>query len=121
MRSTQTAMRGVTMLVWLTMVLLVTECHAQGQTGPAQRSSQPKPIEGVVTAETVAEGLEHPWALAFLPDGRDPGDRASGPAPGRLADRPGIGAAGRRAAGAGPGAGRAARRGAWIRSSPRTG
>jgi glucose/arabinose dehydrogenase len=63
-------MRGVTMLAWLTMVVLVTECHAQGQTGPAQRSPQPEPIEGVVTAETVAEGLEHPWALAFLPDGR---------------------------------------------------
>ena len=29
MRSTQMAMRGVTMLVWLTMVLLVAECHAQ--------------------------------------------------------------------------------------------
>ena len=70
MRPTQTAMRGVTVLAWLTMVLLVTKCHAQGQTGPAQRSPQPKPIEGVVTAETVAEGLEHPWALAFLPDGR---------------------------------------------------
>ncbi|HJR33462.1 MAG TPA: PQQ-dependent sugar dehydrogenase [Gemmatimonadales bacterium] len=70
MRPTQTAKRGVTVLAWLTMVLLVTECRAQGQTGPAQRSPQPKPIEGVVTAETVAEGLEHPWALAFLPDGR---------------------------------------------------
>src|SRR5215211_7537804 len=63
MRSTQTAMRCVTTLVWLTMVPLVTECHAQGQTGPAQRSPQPKPIEGVVTAEPVASGLEHPWAL----------------------------------------------------------
>jgi aldose sugar dehydrogenase len=70
MRSTQTAMRGVTILAWLTMVLLVTECHAQSQTGPAQRSPQPKPIQGVVTTETVASGLEHPWALAFLPDGR---------------------------------------------------
>ena len=70
MRPTQMAKRGVTVLAWLTMVLLVTECHAQGQTGPAQRSSQPKPIEGVVTTETVAEGLDHPWALAFLPDGR---------------------------------------------------
>jgi glucose/arabinose dehydrogenase len=70
MRSTQTAIRGVTMLMWLTLVLLVTECHAQGQTGPAQRSPQPKPIDGVVTAETIASGLEHPWALAFLPDGR---------------------------------------------------
>jgi aldose sugar dehydrogenase len=70
MRSTQTAMRGVTLLAWLTMVLLVTECHAQGQTGPAQRSPQPNPIGGVVTVETVASELEHPWALAFLPDGR---------------------------------------------------
>ena len=71
MRSTQTVMRGVTILVWLTMVLLVTECHAQGdRTGPAPSSPQPRPISGVVTAETVASGLEHPWALAFLPDGR---------------------------------------------------
>ena len=70
MRSTQTAIRGVTMLMWLTLVLLVTECHAQGQTGPAQGSPQPKPIDGVVTTETIASGLEHPWALAFLPDGR---------------------------------------------------
>jgi glucose/arabinose dehydrogenase len=70
MRSTQMAIRGVTMLAWLTMVLLVTECHAQSQTGPAKASPQPKPIQGVVTAEAVASGLEHPWALAFLPDGR---------------------------------------------------
>ena len=71
MRSTQTAMRDVTMLVWLTMVLLVTECHAQGaELGSAQRSPQPKPTQGVVRVETVASGLEHPWALAFLPDGR---------------------------------------------------
>ena len=55
MRSTQMVMRGITMLAWLTMVLLVTECHAQGaRTGPAQRSPQPKPIQGVVTVETVA-------------------------------------------------------------------
>ena len=71
MRTTQTVMRGVTLLVWLTMVLLVTECHAQGaEQGSAQSSPQPKPTEGVVTAEVVATGLEHPWALAFLPDGR---------------------------------------------------
>jgi glucose/arabinose dehydrogenase len=64
-------MRGLTLFAWLTMVLLVTECHAQGaQAGPAQRSPQPKPARGVVSAETVALGLEHPWALAFLPDGR---------------------------------------------------
>jgi glucose/arabinose dehydrogenase len=38
------------------------------QGGPA--SPQPGYTEGVVRAETVASGLEHPWALAFLPDGR---------------------------------------------------
>jgi glucose/arabinose dehydrogenase len=67
------ATRGVTVLAWLTMVLLITECHAQSgpaQAGAAQRSPQPKPIQGVVTVETVASELQHPWALAFLPDGR---------------------------------------------------
>jgi glucose/arabinose dehydrogenase len=37
--------------------------------GPAPRSPTPKATEGVVRAETVARGLEHPWALEFLPDG----------------------------------------------------
>ena len=71
MRTTGTATRGATLLAWLTTVLLVTQCQAQTpQTGPSQRSPTPKPIRGTVTTETVASGLEHPWALAFLPDGR---------------------------------------------------
>src|SRR5687768_7831889 len=37
---------------------------------PAQRSPTPSSTSGVVRAETVARGLERPWALAFLPDGR---------------------------------------------------
>ena len=37
---------------------------------PAQRSPTPASRSGVVRAETVARGLERPWALAFLPDGR---------------------------------------------------
>ncbi|MBA3316617.1 MAG: PQQ-dependent sugar dehydrogenase [Gemmatimonadales bacterium] len=50
---------------------LVTHCQAQGpQAGSAQRSPTPESIKGKVGAETVAKGLEHPWALAFLPDGR---------------------------------------------------
>jgi glucose/arabinose dehydrogenase len=36
----------------------------------APRSPTPNPLPGVVRAETVAQGLEHPWGLAFLPDGR---------------------------------------------------
>jgi glucose/arabinose dehydrogenase len=42
-----------------------TESQAQ-----APRSPTPRPTEGVVRVEAVARGLEHPWALAFLPDGR---------------------------------------------------
>jgi glucose/arabinose dehydrogenase len=50
---------------------LLTQCRAQKpQLGPSQRSPTPKPIIGKVGAETVAVGLEHPWALEFLPDGR---------------------------------------------------
>jgi glucose/arabinose dehydrogenase len=36
----------------------------------APRSPTPAPVDGAVRVETVAKGLEHPWALAFLPDGR---------------------------------------------------
>jgi glucose/arabinose dehydrogenase len=51
---------------------MVTQCRAQPpqQTGPAQRSPTPASVEGNITTETVASGLVHPWALAFLPDGR---------------------------------------------------
>jgi glucose/arabinose dehydrogenase len=52
-------------------VVLVTQCKAQvPQNGPSLRSPTPGAILGKVGAETVAEGLVHPWALAFLPDGR---------------------------------------------------
>jgi glucose/arabinose dehydrogenase len=40
--------------------------EAQAQ---APRSPTPASTPGVVKAETVARGLEHPWGLAFLPDG----------------------------------------------------
>src|SRR5688572_1987161 len=70
MRPTQ-VIPGTAMLAFLAMLPLVTQCQAQApRSGPAQSSSQPKPMEGKVGAETVAKGLEHPWALAFLPDGR---------------------------------------------------
>ncbi|HEU4685917.1 MAG TPA: PQQ-dependent sugar dehydrogenase [Nitrospira sp.] len=36
----------------------------------APQSPTPPSREGVVTVATVAQGLEHPWGLAFLPDGR---------------------------------------------------
>jgi glucose/arabinose dehydrogenase len=37
---------------------------------PEIASPQPGSLEGVVRAETYATGLVHPWALAFMPDGR---------------------------------------------------
>jgi aldose sugar dehydrogenase len=36
----------------------------------APQSPNPQPTAGVVRAEVVARGLDHPWALEFLPDGR---------------------------------------------------
>ena len=41
--------------------------QAQGQ---APRSPTPAPVTAPVRVQTVADGLEHPWGLAFLPDGR---------------------------------------------------
>jgi aldose sugar dehydrogenase len=43
---------------------------AVGAQSLADRSPTPPPTTGVVTVETVATGLEQPWGLAFLPDGR---------------------------------------------------
>jgi glucose/arabinose dehydrogenase len=52
---------------------VLARCEAQAPSegeGLAPRSPTPAPVEGVVRVETVARGLEHPWALTFLPDGR---------------------------------------------------
>lgn len=56
----------------LTSLFLVetAACQSEPPPGPAQRSAQPRNTTNVVRAETYARGLVHPWALAFLPDGR---------------------------------------------------
>lgn len=36
----------------------------------APRSPTPAPVKGTLKVENIAKGLEHPWSLAFLPDGR---------------------------------------------------
>lgn len=46
---------------------LVLATHAFGQT---PRSPTPKPVDAPIRATTIAKGLERPWGLAFLPDGR---------------------------------------------------
>ena len=57
--------------VMVLSLLWVSAC-AQGSASqnPSIRSPTPGSIDGVVRAETFASGLENPWALAFLPDGR---------------------------------------------------
>ncbi len=47
------------------LLAALTPAHAQ-----APRSPTPAPITAPVRAVTVASGLERPWAVAFLPDGR---------------------------------------------------
>jgi glucose/arabinose dehydrogenase len=54
-------------------VLSLSACSAPpatGQDGGAPRSPTPQAVTGPFRVETVARGLEHPWALAFLPDRR---------------------------------------------------
>ena len=58
-------------LVLLVAILPTVACaQASRPEGPAQASPQPGSTPNVVRAETVARGLENPWGLAFLPDGR---------------------------------------------------
>jgi glucose/arabinose dehydrogenase len=48
----------------------IIACGPAGAQGPAQHSPTPGSTAGVVRVDTVAGGLEHPWGIAFLPDGR---------------------------------------------------
>jgi glucose/arabinose dehydrogenase len=53
----------------LILAMTVMACGARAQ-NPALQSPTPESTPGVVTAEVIASGLNHPWGLAFLPDGR---------------------------------------------------
>ncbi len=55
--------------VWL--LFFPVACAAQEpRTGPAQRSPTPAIMDAALRVDTAARGLNHPWGLAFLPDGR---------------------------------------------------
>jgi glucose/arabinose dehydrogenase len=55
------------MRIVLIALLLVAADSPRAQ---APSSPQPKPADGALRVTTIANGLEHPWALEFLPDGR---------------------------------------------------
>lgn len=61
--------RALAKLVLIACLMSAAAALGQGQ-AQAPRSPTPAPVDGVVRVETIADGLEHPWALAFLPDGR---------------------------------------------------
>jgi glucose/arabinose dehydrogenase len=52
------------------VVLLGCSGAPAAQDGPAARSPNPRPTHDAIHVETIARGLEHPWGLALLPDGR---------------------------------------------------
>ena len=59
-----------TALKWGVVASLVVPTTVLPARAQAPRSPTPSPTNGVVRAEPVAQGLEHPWGLALLPDGR---------------------------------------------------
>lgn len=66
-------MRRFPTLLAMTAGLLLTACSNQGASDAGEKTSQ---LAGRVDAgaidyeiQTVANGLDHPWSLAFLPDG----------------------------------------------------
>ena len=59
-----------------TLRIVIVACLVSGAPVPAEgqaqapRSPTPTPVNAAARVETVTRGLEYPWALAFLPDGR---------------------------------------------------
>jgi aldose sugar dehydrogenase len=60
-------MRYATLAAAAAVLTLAFPAHAQA---PAPKSPTPRAIAAQLLTTVVARGLEHPWALEFLPDGR---------------------------------------------------
>jgi aldose sugar dehydrogenase len=59
-----------TSMVVVIISLLMGQPLAALAQDPAPKSPTPASLTGALRVETVARGLEHPWAVALLPDGR---------------------------------------------------
>lgn len=57
-------------LRWITLIVCLVGCAPSAGQAQAPRSPTPAPVKNVVSVAMIAKGLEHPWSLAFLPDGR---------------------------------------------------
>jgi aldose sugar dehydrogenase len=66
-RGSVTLGRKLTRVVLITCFIASMPLLLQAQ---APRSPTPAPMNGAFNVGTVAKGLENPWSLAFLPDGR---------------------------------------------------
>jgi glucose/arabinose dehydrogenase len=62
-------LRDIATLAVIACVLVPTAVAAQNA-GDAPRSPTPVPMNAPVQVQTAARGLEHPWGLVVLPDGR---------------------------------------------------
>ena len=51
-------------------LFLSVQCAPARVQAQAPASPQPDPVQAPVEVETVARGLEHPWGIVHLPDGR---------------------------------------------------
>ncbi|WP_434093977.1 PQQ-dependent sugar dehydrogenase [Saccharopolyspora hirsuta] len=55
--------------VALVLVLVLAGCGANGASRPTPASTPPPAPDAELRVEVIADGLEHPWDIGFLPDG----------------------------------------------------